>query len=247
MSKNNFRVEIWEAPRNMFSPYGSGDVTVTCYTVDIRNNTKAVWIPEIAYDFVSSINNLANKPNVVFKGYANSSINFAEICKELQIPSIENIKNMVNVFPIENINGVTEEEILSKYKLSELTGQIIRLTMQVDYYQQIIDKMSSNDVVENNDSTKKSKPEKSKSEVSSLTVDPNIINNMKIKSSNTDSVKVMNSDGDLNNVSSVSYSINNNIGIGNLTPVQGIMHPVDEQEWRDEPELYDEENEERDL
>ena len=140
-------IEIWDLPKKAFSISGGNQYYRAYAFKNVKGNTTQLyaWIPDYQYDGIVALTNPLQKGGI-FKGYANTNHKIESIINKLELPSFEEISSLYNQeITAENVNGLTEEELAAKYKLSDLAQVIVKLCLQNEYYNQIITELQSNE------------------------------------------------------------------------------------------------------
>jgi len=140
-------IEIWDLPKKAFSISGGNQYYRAYAFKNIKGNTTQLyaWIPDYQYDGIIALTNPLQKGGI-FKGYANTNHKIESIINKLELPSFEEISSLYNQeITAENVNGLTEDELASKYKLSDLAQVIVKLCLQNEYYNQIITELQLNE------------------------------------------------------------------------------------------------------
>lgn len=138
-------IEIWDLPKKAFS-ISNGNNVYRAYAFRVTKGNSIqlyAWIPDYQLDGIVALTNPLQKGGV-FKGYADTNNKIEFIIDKLELPSIEEINSLYNQEIVaENVNGLTEEELAAKYKLSDLARVIVKLCLQNEYYNQIIKELQS--------------------------------------------------------------------------------------------------------
>jgi hypothetical protein len=138
MSKSK-EVEIWEMPRRVFSVGGDPSATLKAYCIKSdRPDCLYAWIPDYQTDYITMITNISKK-DCKYLGKVSVGINFNDVINKLELPTFEEIESL-NAKPIDpqSINGLSEEDILRLHSVTTLANEIVKLSLQNEYYSNII-------------------------------------------------------------------------------------------------------------
>lgn len=161
MSKSK-EVEIWEVPRRVFSVGGDPSVALKAYCIKSdRPDCLYAWIPDYQTDYITMITSISKK-DCKYLGKVSVGIDFNEIISKLELPTFEEIESL-NAKPIDpqSINGLSEEDILRLHSVTTLANEIVKLSLQNEYYSNIIKhlkEVNQPSVPENNKTNKSLTP-----------------------------------------------------------------------------------------
>lgn len=161
MSKSK-EVEIWEVPRRVFSIGGDPSATLKAYCIKSdRPDCLYAWIPDYQTDYITMITSISKK-DCKYLGKVSVGIDFNEIISKLELPTFEEIESL-NAKPIDpqSINGLSEEDILRLHSVTTLANEIVKLSLQNEYYSNIIKhlkEVNQPSVPENNKTNKSLTP-----------------------------------------------------------------------------------------
>jgi len=148
---NRKQVEIWDVPKKSFAVSGSTEMFRAYCISNVRGNTTVLytWIPDYQFDSIFSISNPFTK-GCKYIGVADSNFNFDALVTKLELPSIEEIDKLYNKeISAEHVNGLTNEELLVKYKPTDLADTIVKLSLQNEYYLALINEIQNHNKIDN--------------------------------------------------------------------------------------------------
>lgn len=148
---NRKQVEIWDVPKKSFAVSGSTEIFRAYCISNVRGNSTVLyaWIPDYQFDNILSISNPFTK-GCKYIGVADSNFNFDTLVTKLELPSIEEIDKLYNKeISAEHVNGLTNEELLVKYKPTDLADTIVKLSLQNEYYLTLINEIRNHNNTDN--------------------------------------------------------------------------------------------------